>query len=153
MGQVPILVPVTSVSQLRCLSCGSASTRSSAFWHTPAGHPGALQLHHAVVAVLRTRPRLNGKIKRILMDQPVLQCVKARIVEPFAVSGDLRQCVPFVFGEAGNRNPAVLALTAIGAMRRRRLIRRAVAAAAELALVGRSVEDGGASQENARFTL
>ena len=40
-GQVPILVPVTSVSHRSAASCGSLSQRSSAVWQTPAGTPAA----------------------------------------------------------------------------------------------------------------
>jgi hypothetical protein len=63
----------------------------------------------------------------------VLQRVEAEVVEPFAVLGDLRQCAPSVIGEAGNGDPVVLAFAPVGAVGRRRLVRRAVAVAAELA--------------------
>src|SRR5271168_1382932 len=87
------------------------------------------------------------------MLKPVLQCVEAVVVKPFAMLGDLRQCAPFSVGEAGNGDPAVRALTAISAVRRGRLVRRAVAVAAELALIGRPVEDRCASEENAGLAL
>src|SRR5271165_7377822 len=69
------------------------------------------------------------------------------------MSGDLRQSAPFVICEAGNGDPAVLALTAIGAVRRCRLVRRPVAVAVEGALIGRPVEDRRAGQENAELAL
>src|SRR4051794_31142776 len=87
------------------------------------------------------------------MDQPMLQAVEAAVVEPFATPGGLRQRAPFGVGGASNRDPAVLALAAIGAVRCRRLVRRAVAVAAEDALIGRPVEDSRAGQENAAFAL
>src|ERR1700720_4048788 len=87
------------------------------------------------------------------MLEPVLQGVEAGAVEPVAVSGDLRQCAPFVVSEAGNGDPAVLALTAISAVRRGWSVWRAVAVAVELALIGCPVGDRGASQENAGFAL
>src|SRR5690242_4427106 len=87
------------------------------------------------------------------MLKPMLQCLEAAVVEPFAVPGDLRQCAPFVIREAGNGDPAVLTLAAVGAVRRRRLVRRTVAIAAELALVGGPVEDRRAGQENTGLTL
>src|SRR5690348_8368722 len=87
------------------------------------------------------------------MLEPVLQCVEAAIVEPVAVAGDPRQCAPFVVGEAGNGNPAVLSLAAIGAVRRCWLVGRAVAVAAELALIGRPVEDRSAGEENPGLAL
>src|SRR3984893_9245459 len=87
------------------------------------------------------------------MLEPVLQGVEAVAVEPVAVPGDLRQCAPFVVSEGGNGDPAVLALTAISAVRRCRSVWRTVAVAEELALIGRPVEDRGASQENTRLAL
>src|SRR5580704_2922289 len=87
------------------------------------------------------------------MLEPVLQGVEAVVVEPVAMSGDLCQCAPFVVSEAGNGDPAVLALTAIRAVRRGWSVWRTVAVAVEGALIGRPVEDRGASQENTRLAL
>src|SRR5689334_60636 len=67
--------------------------------------------------------------------------------------GDPGQRAPFLVSEAGDRNPAVLALAAISAVRRRRLVRRAVAVPIELAIVDRPVEDRRAGQENAALAL
>src|ERR1700720_2538129 len=87
------------------------------------------------------------------MLEPVLQGVEAVAAEPVAVSGDLRQCAPFVVSKAGNGDPAILALTAIRAVRRCRLVRRAVAVAVEGALIGRPVEDRGSCQKDPALAL
>jgi hypothetical protein len=52
-------------------------------------HPGVLQFHHAVMTVLRERPRLDRSVERILELQPMPQGVEAAVVELFAVLGYL----------------------------------------------------------------
>src|SRR5439155_25446245 len=119
----------------------------------PGRHAGALQFHHAVVTVLGAGPCLDGGVERVLMLEAVLQRTEAPVVEPFALLGDLRQSMPFGIGEAGDGDPAVLAGATVGAVRRGRLIGRAVAVAPPLALIGRPVEDRRAGQEDAGLAL
>src|SRR5262249_52885793 len=107
----------------------------------------------AVVAVLGPRPRLDRGVECVLMLQPAFERRKAAVIEPVATFGGARQRPPFVIAEAGDRDPAILAGAAIGAVRRRRLIGRAVAVAAEHAVVGRPVEDRRAGQEDAALAL
>src|SRR4029077_19901094 len=104
-------------------------------------------------AVLGPGPGLDRCVERILVLQPLLQRREAAVLQPVASLGTPRQCVPFSVGEAGERDPAVLALAAIGAVRRRRLVRRAVAVAVEHALIRRPVEDRRAGEENAALAL
>src|SRR5438874_13595380 len=114
---------------------------------------GLLQFHHAVVAVFGAGPGLDCGIERILVLQTVLQRGKAAVVEPVAPFGNPRQRLPFRVGEAGDRDPAVLARAAISAVRRGGLIRRTVAVAAEHAPIGRPVEYRRASEKYAALAL
>src|SRR5246127_1822802 len=83
----------------------------------------------------------------------MLQCVEAPIVKPRPLPRHLRQSTPLVIGKAGDRDPAVLAGATIGAVRRRRLVGRAVAITAEHTLVGCPVKDRRAGQEDPALAL
>src|SRR4029077_4419507 len=54
-------------------------------------HPGLLQFHHAVVAVLGLRPGLDRSVERILVLQAGVQRREAAVVEPRALLGRSRQ--------------------------------------------------------------
>ena len=140
-GQRPIFVPVTSVShssarQLRIVVAAVARGLAHA-----RRHAGPLQREHQLVGVARSRPPGDQRIERVLVREPRRERREARIARPLRMPGHFDERAPLGVGEAGDRDPAIVAGARIDVVRRRRLVRRAIAVARPDASVGRPVED------------
>ena len=115
-------------------------------------HAGALQGEHQLVSIVQFRPAADESIERILVPRPPRDIFE-RAICPLRMSRDIGQRAPFGVREAGDREPPILPGTGIDIVRRRRLVRGAVAVARPDAPVRGPVEDRGAADEKSHLGL